>query len=494
MTSSISFIPVSRVESSSGKEGVSQYQLSSGRVLSFKDLTEKKAFEGLKGWDFRRLFYVQVRVHVAGEGNGRYVLISRKQVEKEFGVKTNFALFSKINAVAERVAAVLFKDRPVSLQLPTSDEFYQSIQAVPSKTSFDLRKRFSKKDAEKLRNYIDSNLLQWETEEVGWQQMEENREYKRIQRKKSQPDLPRTITVIREIKDEKRRIRSIIVHFNRSFNLNYEGKIGQGSYNRVKVGYNLMTKSWVAIRSGYAQKDKKSLDNGSALIELKHQRMAKQNDLNESIVGISAWGNHYKKNNEERIWSIQPLYSSDANQWTPLSFLEVARFAKRVTQGVKDIHRTHMQDDFMSHCDIKPGNIFLTKKGDPQIGDFGGAIHSKAIKKKGTKAYLYPYHCEDNRTNDLWALGLTIGKMAAKVSNEGLFAQISCYFERARKMSSGSLHQLAKWLVLFQEPDRDTLEHVVWRLLRESEEEMPQLDDLLGEIDRVIVSLESKAK
>ncbi|XP_062272120.1 interferon-induced very large GTPase 1-like [Scomber scombrus] len=81
----------------------------------------------------------------------------------------------------------------------------------------------------------------------------------------------------------------------------------------------------------------------------------------------------------------------------------------------------HIHDKNILHRDIKPQNIFLTKDGTVQLGDFGIArvLNSTAELATtciGTPLYLSPEICENkpyNNKSDIWALGCVLYEMCS---------------------------------------------------------------------------------
>ncbi|XP_044213900.1 interferon-induced very large GTPase 1-like isoform X1 [Thunnus albacares] len=79
----------------------------------------------------------------------------------------------------------------------------------------------------------------------------------------------------------------------------------------------------------------------------------------------------------------------------------------------------HIHDKKILHRDIKPQNIFLTKDGTVQLGDFGVSRVLNSTKElattcTGTPLYLSPEICKKkpyNNKSDIWALGCVLYEM-----------------------------------------------------------------------------------
>lgn len=81
------------------------------------------------------------------------------------------------------------------------------------------------------------------------------------------------------------------------------------------------------------------------------------------------------------------------------------------TQALLALEYIHSRN--IIHCDVKPGNIFITKTGSVQLGDFGVAKAlasntDRATAQVGTPSYLSPEVCQGRQYNcssDMWAMG-----------------------------------------------------------------------------------------
>ena len=86
---------------------------------------------------------------------------------------------------------------------------------------------------------------------------------------------------------------------------------------------------------------------------------------------------------------------------------EIWNFFIQISLGLAYIHSKKIL-----HRDLKPMNIFLTKKNEIKIGDLGVAkflsTNSNAVTCIGTPYYLSPEICKEkpyNSKGDVWALG-----------------------------------------------------------------------------------------
>jgi NIMA (never in mitosis gene a)-related kinase len=94
---------------------------------------------------------------------------------------------------------------------------------------------------------------------------------------------------------------------------------------------------------------------------------------------------------------------------------QIIRWFTQIALGLKYLHKRHIL-----HRDLKPQNIFLTKRDDLRLGDFGiSVVGSTSVKEEttiGTPYYLSPEICHEKLysfASDIWALGCILYELAA---------------------------------------------------------------------------------
>ena len=100
----------------------------------------------------------------------------------------------------------------------------------------------------------------------------------------------------------------------------------------------------------------------------------------------------------------------------PLEGPLITRWITQALLALQFMHSKHI-----IHRDIKPANMFLTSKGDLQLGDFGiskimASTMACARTKVGTPYYLAPEVCQSRPYSgpcDIWSLGAVLFELMA---------------------------------------------------------------------------------
>jgi NIMA (never in mitosis gene a)-related kinase len=103
--------------------------------------------------------------------------------------------------------------------------------------------------------------------------------------------------------------------------------------------------------------------------------------------------------------------------WRRRKFFDEEQVLSWTTQVLLALEYIHGRN--VIHRDVKPGNLFLTKGGSLQLGDFGVAKalasgSSCAIAQVGTPSYLSPEVCQGrpyNCASDIWAMGCILHEL-----------------------------------------------------------------------------------
>ena len=108
--------------------------------------------------------------------------------------------------------------------------------------------------------------------------------------------------------------------------------------------------------------------------------------------------------------------SKKAGKWLYLSEDQVLHWFTQIALGVKHVH-----DRKILHRDLKPQNVFMTKKDFCKIGDFGVSsvlkrTEDRAQSVAGTPYYFAPELYLDEPYSfsaDVWSLGIMLYEMCA---------------------------------------------------------------------------------
>ncbi len=193
-----------------------------------------------------------------------------------------------------------------------------------------------------------------------------------------------------------------------------KGPLGQGGLGQVHEAWDPLLSRTVAVKTLQFNVDTPSrvsldglfLNEARAAAGLSHPHIVTVHDA-----GLSAHGVYIAM---ERLHG-RDLRQALAEGWRPTPS-QAAQLVRRVADALAYAHARGVV-----HCDIKPGNIFITKRDKPKVLDFGIArvAHGSALPELdglivGSPHYLAPEQLQggavDART-DIHALGVVFYEM-----------------------------------------------------------------------------------
>lgn len=190
--------------------------------------------------------------------------------------------------------------------------------------------------------------------------------------------------------------------------------LGEGAYGKAYLVRSNTDRRYCVIKiiniENMTEKEKKdTLTESRILKQLEHQNiiklkevfMAKKPQFTLNIVTEYADGGDLAKRINEQNGKF--FSESQIINW----FTQIA------------LALYHIHSRLIIHRDIKPQNVFLTKKGDVKLGDFGIAkclegTWQKAMTCIGTPYYLSPEILMDKPYSfktDIWSLGVLLYQM-----------------------------------------------------------------------------------
>ena len=172
----------------------------------------------------------------------------------------------------------------------------------------------------------------------------------------------------------------------------------------------------------------------------------------------------------------------------PLKMEEALDIAIQICEGLKEAH-----ENGVTHRDVKPANIMLTRKGRVKITDFGLAHlagRSKLTKSGttlGTPAYMSPEQAlgePTDRRSDVWGVGMVLYEMIA-----GRAPFVS---EHEQAIIYSIINEDPEPLTAVRTGLPTELDRVVFKgLAKKPEERYQHVDDMLVDLRRLQEKLES---
>lgn len=490
-------------------------QLIGGPDLDVLELSGDERQNGLSSWDLRRIFYFQIQVDVVRDNASTervWILVARKEVEAKIrGFSASF-----FDGGRGEVARQFLSHGDLESARKVKNWFYSfvaSLRFIPHDTIHEIpQDRFDLSMVLKELSFIAQRWPFVDTEEADWCSLDEEGSsshgqqhlWKRITRKAVGVEtLPRTITVVTDqspVSPDESHITHVYIHFNREG----EGLLGQGSFNKVKLVYDVVTNTWATIRQvGALDSDRSRIATANALA-LRERRITSELDPQRSTPSTFV-GIHRKEDGEQRVWTIHPLARCSLEQYNPETEAEKLRLAQEIVMGLR-----HLHEKGVVHKDVKPGNILIYPDRTVHFTDFGCAQSpGEHPIPGGTLLYLNPFLIDDAVMHDWWALGLVLWELLdvrLPRSGSSPFSTFRQYKDQlgrelhgcvlmarihavAGERSTSTFNTIAKnflELRFARPPDQNSKAYLVWSLLHPKQSHMASLEEVSRQIDRLI--------
>lgn len=123
------------------------------------------------------------------------------------------------------------------------------------------------------------------------------------------------------------------------------------------------------------------------------------------------------------------LEDADARE-APLAEEEALYLAGEIARALAYLHDEGVGGRAVAHCDLKPGNVLVSKKSEVKLADFGVAVAAESARAGGTRGYIPPSEQGEHvgTQADLYAFGRVIDELARRTTageGERLLSQIA---------------------------------------------------------------------
>jgi serine/threonine-protein kinase len=187
-------------------------------------------------------------------------------------------------------------------------------------------------------------------------------------------------------------------------------KIGQGGMAVVYKGHDpqldrpVALKLMRSVRSPDREDRRQLMSEARAVAALDHPSIATLYEVGETETG--------------RLFIAMAFYEGETLQERlargPLPVAEAVRIAQQIASGLAAAHVRGI-----THCDLKPANVLLTRSGAVKLLDFGiariaGDEETRGGELLGTRLYMSPEQLSGvgvDPRSDVWALGVVLYEM-----------------------------------------------------------------------------------
>ena len=194
-----------------------------------------------------------------------------------------------------------------------------------------------------------------------------------------------------------------------NYKFDFDIKLGEGRFGKVRLAYHKLTKVKVAIKvidknQIKLKEDRQRIDSEILILkQLHHYHIAKLYSIIE---------------NEERIYLIQEYVQGNdltffikQKEKQMIKEQKICKYFRQIISAIEYIHKLGI-----AHRDLKPENILINKDNDIKLIDFGLSkffLKGELLKTPcGSPFYAAPEMVKGNKYNgintDIWSLGIVL--------------------------------------------------------------------------------------